>query len=167
MIRALVERGIFRQVDLERQPGGEDSFAVEGAVIAPLPVLTDSQQQAYEAIRSGFAGKEVVLLHGVTGSGKTEIYIHLMAERLAAGGNVLYMLPEIALTAQLIERMRGYFGDRVVVYHSRLSDNRRAEVYRELLASQGGRLVVGVRSSVLLPLPHLSLVVVDEEQPPK
>ena len=163
VIRALVERGIFRQVDLERQPGGEDSFAVEGAVIAPLPVLTDSQQQAYEAIRSGFAGKEVVLLHGVTGSGKTEIYIHLMAERLAAGGNVLYMLPEIALTAQLIERMRGYFGDRVVVYHSRLSDNRRAEVYRELLASQGGRLVVGVRSSVLLPLPHLSLVVVDEE----
>ena len=146
VIRALVERGIFRQVDLE-----------------PLPVLTDSQQQAYEAIRSGFAGKEVVLLHGVTGSGKTEIYIHLMAERLAAGGNVLYMLPEIALTAQLIERMRGYFGDRVVVYHSRLSDNRRAEVYRELLASQGGRLVVGVRSSVLLPLPHLSLVVVDEE----
>ena len=163
VIRALVERGILRQVDLERQPGGEDSFAVEGAVIAPLPVLTDSQQQAYEAIRSGFAGKEVVLLHGVTGSGKTEIYIHLMAERLAAGGNVLYMLPEIALTAQLIERMRGYFGDRVVVYHSRLSDNRRAEVYRELLASQGGRLVVGVRSSVLLPLPHLSLVVVDEE----
>ena len=69
-------------------------------MIAPLPVPTDSQQQAYEAIRSGFAGKEVVLLHGVTGSGKTEIYIHLMAERLAAGGNVLYMLPEIALTAQ-------------------------------------------------------------------
>ena len=114
-----------------------------------------------EKIKS--SSKTVQLLHGVTGSGKTEIYIHLMAERLAAGGNVLYMLPEIALTAQLIERMRGYFGDRVVVYHSRLSDNRRAEVYRELLASQGGRLVVGVRSSVLLPLTHLSLVVVDEE----
>lgn len=94
---------------------------------------------------------------------KTEIYIHLMAERLAAGGNVLYMLPEIALTTQLIERMRGYFGDRVIVYHSRLTDNRRAEVYRELLVSQGGRLVIGVRSSVLLPLPRLALVVIDEE----
>ena len=79
-------------------------------------------------MRAGFADKEVMLLHGVTGSGKTEIYIHLMAERLAAGGNVLYMLPEIALTTQLIERMRGYFGDRVIVYHSRLTDNRRAEV---------------------------------------
>lgn len=79
------------------------------------------------------------------------------------GRNVLYMLPEIALTAQLIGRMRDHFGDAVIVYHSRLTDNRRADVYRRLIGGSGGRLVVGVRSSVLLPLPLLSLVIVDEE----
>ncbi len=131
--------------------------------MAPLPELSPAQQRAYGEILDAFAREQVVLLYGVTGSGKTEIYIRLMAERLAAGDNVLYMLPEIALTAQLIERMRQYFGDRVVVYHSRQSASRRATCYRELLASSGGRLIVGVRSSVLLPLPHLSLVVVDEE----
>lgn len=163
IIRALVDRGLFRQVELEVTPQEGSEFAAGGEGIAPLPQLTAAQQQAYERLTAGFADREVMLLHGVTGSGKTEIYIHLMAERLAAGGNVLYMLPEIALTTQLIERMCSYFGDRVIVYHSRLTDNRRAEVYRELLVSQGGRLVIGVRSSVLLPLPMLSLVVIDEE----
>ena len=163
IIRALVDRGVFCQVELEASPQDGNEFVSGGQGIAPLPQLTTVQQEAYDALRAGFADKEVMLLHGVTGSGKTEIYIHLMAERLAAGGNVLYMLPEIALTTQLIERMRGYFGDRVIVYHSRLTDNRRAEVYRELLVSQGGRLVIGVRSSVLLPLPRLALVVIDEE----
>lgn len=163
IIRALVDRGLFRQVELEVTPQEGSEFASGGEGIAPLPQLMAAQQQAYERLTAGFADREVMLLHGVTGSGKTEIYIHLMAERLAAGGNVLYMLPEIALTTQLIERMRSYFGDRVIVYHSRLTDNRRAEVYRELLVSQGGRLVIGVRSSVLLPLPMLSLVVIDEE----
>ena len=163
IVRALVDRGVFCQVELEASPQDGNEFVSGGQGIAPLPQLTTVQQEAYDALRAGFADKEVMLLHGVTGSGKTEIYIHLMAERLAAGGNVLYMLPEIALTTQLIERMRGYFGDRVIVYHSRLTDNRRAEVYRELLVSQGGRLVIGVRSSVLLPLPRLALVVIDEE----
>lgn len=128
-----------------------------------LPELSTAQTTAHREILASFAEKEVVLLHGVTGSGKTEIYIHLIAEALKTGHNVLYMLPEIALTAQLIERMESYFGRAVTVYHSRLNDNRRATVYNELLQSDGGRLLIGVRSSVLLPLRNLSLIIVDEE----
>jgi len=129
-----------------------------------LPELTPQQLTALDALREQFAaGKTTALLQGITGSGKTEIYIRLMAEALAAGHNVLYMLPEIALTAQLIRRMESYFGKAVTVYHSRLSDNRRAAVYHELLRCDGGRIVIGVRSSVLLPLRNLSLVIVDEE----
>ena len=128
-----------------------------------LPELTSSQQTAIDTIRSEFLSKKVVLLHGVTGSGKTEIYIHLIAEALDAGDNVLYLLPEIALTDQLVYRMTRYFGETVRVYHSRLTPRQRAEVYDELLHTSGGRLVIGVRSAVLLPPNRLSLIVVDEE----
>ena len=157
VLRALCEKGLLRQVACEARP------ADSPVSVARRPELTPAQRQARERIEALFAEKDVVLLHGVTGSGKTEIYIRLMAEALGRGRSVLYMLPEIALTAQLIERMRKYFGDAVTVYHSRLSDGRRAEVYRSLLRSRGGRIVLGVRSSVLLPLPELSLVIVDEE----
>lgn len=157
VIGALCDKGILRQVSQEIR---RDDVRV---LPARLPELTPVQQQARERIDALFAERDVVLLHGVTGSGKTEIYIRLMAEALERGRNVLYMLPEIALTTQLIERMRRYFGDAVTVYHSGLNDNRRAEVYRNLLESHGGRIVLGVRSSVLLPLPELSLVIVDEE----
>lgn len=157
VFKALVEREIFELC--WREAPRDD----EQACFARLPQLSGAQTRALEALRAGLDEKQVALLHGVTGSGKTEIYIHLIAEALGRGGNVLYLLPEIALTAQLIERMSAYFGSAVVVYHSRLSDNRRAAVYRGLLDAPGGRLIMGVRSSVLLPTPALSLVVIDEE----
>ena len=155
-IEALCDKKILRQIAQEIRP---DDVPPPGR----LPELTPAQEQVRKRIEALFAEKDVVLLHGVTGSGKTEIYIRLMATELERGRNVLYMLPEIALTTQLIERMRKHFGEAVTVYHSRLSDNRRTEVYRRLLGSKGGRIVLGVRSSVLLPLPELSLVIVDEE----
>ena len=128
-----------------------------------LPELSPAQLRALNSIRNGFTNKNVVLLHGVTGSGKTEIYIHLIAETLDAGHNVLFLLPEIALTDQLVNRMKRYFGETVRVYHSRQTPRQRAEVYDELLHTSGGKLLIGVRSAVLLPPNHLSLIIVDEE----
>ena len=129
-----------------------------------LPELTAQQLTALEALRGQFAaGKTTALLQGVTGSGKTEVYIHLIAEVLARGGDVLLLVPEIALTAQLIERMERIFGSRVTPYHSKLTNRRRTETYLRLNRSDGGEFVVGVRSSVFLPLKRLQLIVVDEE----
>ena len=129
-----------------------------------LPILSPHQLQALEALKSSFAtGRTAALLQGITGSGKTEIYIHLIAETLAAGNDVLLLVPEIALTAQLIERMERIFGSRVTAYHSRLADRRRAETYLRLNRSAGGEFVIGVRSSIFLPLKRLQLVIVDEE----
>lgn len=157
VVRALAAKNIL-------QLSEEEAAAPDRpAPAAAMPELTPEQQQALDRIDGLFGGRDVVLLHGVTGSGKTEIYIRLMERVLREGRNVLYMLPEIALTAQLIGRMRRYFGDAVTVYHSKLSDNRRAAVYRSLAQGAAGRLVLGVRSAVLLPLPRLGLVVVDEE----
>lgn len=129
-----------------------------------LPELTSGQQSALDALREQYAaGKTTALLQGVTGSGKTEIYIHLIAEVLARGGDVLLLVPEIALTAQLIGRMERIFGSRVTPYHSKLTARRRTETYLRLNRSEGGEFVVGVRSSIFLPLKRLQLVVVDEE----
>ena len=128
-----------------------------------LPELTAPQREALGSLREQFAEKRAALLHGVTGSGKTEIYIHLIAETLARGGDVLLLVPEIALTAQLIGRMERIFGSRVTPYHSKLTNRRRTETYLRLNRSQGGEFVVGVRSSIFLPLKHLQLIIVDEE----
>ncbi|MEG2365985.1 MAG: primosomal protein N' [Alistipes sp.] len=129
-----------------------------------LPVLTPLQTTALTAMHAQFdGGLQTILLHGITGSGKTEIYIHLIAETLAAGGDVLLLVPEIALTAQLIERMECIFGSRVTPYHSKLSARKRTETYLRLNGSSGGEFVVGVRSSIFLPLKRLQLIIVDEE----
>ncbi len=129
-----------------------------------LPELTAPQREALDALREQFAaGRSTALLHGITGSGKTEIYIHLIAEVLARGGDVLLLVPEIALTAQLIERMERIFGSRATPYHSKLTARHRTETYLRLNRSQGGEFVVGVRSALFLPLNRLQLVVVDEE----
>lgn len=129
-----------------------------------LPELTPRQQEALDELRGQFAaGKRAALLQGVTGSGKTEIYIHLIAEVLARGGDVLLLVPEIALTAQLIERMERIFGSRVTAYHSKLTGHRRSESYLRLNRSSGGEFVVGARSALFLPLRRLELIVVDEE----
>lgn len=129
--------------------------------IAP-PVLSDDQQSAHDAILRHFDESKIVLLQGVTGSGKTELYIHLIQKALESGSQVLYLLPEIALTTQIVQRLRKIFGDAMGIYHSRFSDNERVEIWRGVLE---GRLkfVVGVRSSIFLPFDNLGLVVVDEE----
>ncbi|MFR9620434.1 MAG: primosomal protein N' [Rikenellaceae bacterium] len=135
-----------------------------GNIHFALPPLTPHQQLALEAIRDGHTQRPCTLLHGVTGSGKTEVYIHLIAEQLNAGGDVLLMLPEIALTTQLIERMERIFGSRVTPYHSKLTMRRRSEIFMRLSEqSEGGNFVIGVRSAIFLPLNNLQLIIVDEE----
>ncbi len=135
------------------------------ACIPPQP-LSPAQRRAYDAIAASFATKEVCLLHGVTSSGKTEIYIHLIAHALAAGRSVLYLLPEIALTTQITNRLRLFFGDKMGVYHSKFPDNERVEIWKKQTSSNPYRLIVGVRSSLFLPHKNLGLVIVDEEHEP-
>lgn len=144
----------------------ERGFERAGDVRFRLPELSAAQRDCLDAVRRGFARRPTVLLHGVTGSGKTEIYIHLMAETLARGGDVLMLVPEIALTAQLVERLERIFGSRVTPYHSKLPLRRRTETYLRLARSAGGELVVGARSALFLPLGRPELIVVDEEHDP-
>ena len=132
--------------------------------LAPCPLpLSPAQQIAYDSIRTAFTTREVCLLHGVTSSGKTEIYIRLIQEQIGQGRQVLYLLPEIVLTAQLVERLRRVFGDRLGVYHSKYPDAERVEVWQKQLSDQPYDIVVGVRSSVFLPFRRLGLIIVDEE----
>jgi len=158
-VQKWVERGIL-EVE-EREPARPSRPGT-----ASLPVLSEAQAKAYNQVHAGLVSRKPVLLHGVTGSGKTEIYTHLIAEALAAGQQVLFLVPEIALTTQLIERLRKFFGDVVHVYHSRFSDRERTETWMQVLEPKAGQLIVGARSAVLLPLPKLGLVVVDEEHEP-
>ncbi len=125
--------------------------------------LSQAQQQAMDGIEASWRTRDVCLLHGVTSSGKTEVYIHLMQKELERGRQVLFMLPEIVLTTQLTDRLRRVFGDRLGVYHSRYPDAERVEVYQKMLSSQPYDIIVGVRSSIFLPFQRLGLVIVDEE----
>lgn len=159
-IQALIKKGIFEEFEVE-----VSRFApIDTKTLQPLPTLSEPQQAALTQIMHIFfeEKKDIALLHGVTGSGKTEIYIHLIQQALDSGSQVLYLLPEIALTTQIVQRLRKIFGDKMGVYHSRFSDNERVEVWRGV---QSGRFsfVVGVRSAVFLPFDNLSLIIVDEE----
>ena len=126
-------------------------------------LLTEPQQQALDSIISQWQRHNVCLLHGVTSSGKTEIYIHLIQQAIDEGKQVLFMLPEIVLTAQLTERLRRVFGKRLGVYHSRYPDRERVELYQKMLSDAPYDIVVGVRSSIFLPFRRLGLVIIDEE----
>lgn len=128
-----------------------------------LSDLSAAQQRAYEEILRSWETHDITLLHGVTSSGKTEIYIHLIQQTLQQGKQVLYLLPEIALTTQITDRLQRVFGSSMGVYHSKFSDRQRAEVYRNLLGDTPYALILGVRSSVLLPYQRLGLIIVDEE----
>lgn len=130
--------------------------------------LSEAQNEAYEQIHTQFEQHSVVLLHGVTGSGKTEIYIKLIDEVLKQGKQVLYLLPEIALTSQIVNRLRKYFGEKVGVYHSRFNEYERVEIWNRVLkqevdVSQKYQLILGARSALLLPYQNLGLIIVDEE----
>ncbi|MED9995486.1 MAG: primosomal protein N' [Paludibacteraceae bacterium] len=130
------------------------------------PVLSQAQQTALQQINQCFEQKPMVLLHGVTASGKTEIYLQKIKEVVEQGGQVLYLVPEIALTAQLENRLARVLGSKMVAYHSQITDNKRAEIYLNLLQNKGIQVVLGTRSSVFLPFTHLQLVVIDEEHEP-
>jgi primosomal protein N' (replication factor Y) len=127
--------------------------------------LTPAQQKALEEVRECQKTHIVTLLHGVTGSGKTELYVELIEEQLAQGKQVLFLIPEIALTTQLIERLSAYFGEQIGVYHSKFNQNERVEIWNTVLANDPNkfRLIIGARSSVFLPYQDLGLIIVDEE----
>jgi len=135
---------------------------------AVLKSLSTSQQQAIDEIRTQFEEKDTVVLHGVTSSGKTEVYIHLINETLDQGKQVLYLLPEIALTTQIINRLKDVFGDKAGIYHSKFNDGERVETWKRLMQPVSGdtnryQLILGVRSSVFLPFDNLGLIIIDEE----
>lgn len=129
------------------------------------PELSKAQIDAYNGIMDGFAENKPVLLHGLTGSGKTEIYIRLMREAIERGEQVLYLLPEIALTAQIINRLRKQFGRQIQVYHSKFSENERMEVWNAACREEAS-IVIGARSALFLPFNRLGLIIVDEEHDP-
>lgn len=156
---ALRTKGIFETYD--RQIGRLDSSDMEGEIF--LHALSDAQTHALESIRQEWARRPVCLLHGVTSSGKTEVYTHLIKQTLDEGKQVLYLLPEIVLTTQLTERLKRIFGNRLGVYHSRYPDAERVEVYQKMLSEKPYDILLGVRSSIFLPFKNLGLVIIDEE----
>ncbi|MBQ0080067.1 MAG: primosomal protein N' [Alistipes sp.] len=129
-----------------------------------LPKLSSAQQEAFNSIQEAFKGQTTCLLNGVTGSGKTEIYMHFISEALSRKEDVLYLVPEISLTPQLENRLRSIFLDCVTIYHSALTSRQRTDAYTALLHSRGGNIVLGARSALFLPLENLGLVIIDEEQ---
>ena len=158
VIKALVDKEIFEvfSIQEDRMNMGNQSNAI--------PKLNEVQQQCLKEINQNFEQKDITLLHGVTGGGKTEIYLHLIEKELEKGKQVLYLVPEIALTTQLMERLKLYFGNQITVFHSRYNINERVEVWNNVLSNNpNSRLIVGARSSVLLPLQDVSLIIVDEE----
>ena len=157
-LQTLIKNGYFEvfEVVISRFGANEDDF------IPSSFDLNEAQTKAYQSILTQFQKKDVVLLHGITGSGKTEIYIRLIQEALSNGDQVLYLLPEIALTTQIVFRLKKIFGDQVGIYHSKFSDNERVEVWKSIVEGKYP-FVVGVRSSVFLPFSRLGLIIVDEE----
>lgn len=158
ILNGLIGKGIF---ELYYQEVGRLAKGVCNTV--SLNPLNPAQQQAYYSVLSLFATKNVCLLHGVTSSGKTEIYIHLIDQVLKSGKQVLYLLPEIALTTQITERLKRVFGNRLGIYHSKFPDAERVEIWQKQLSEQDYDVILGVRSSVFLPFRRLGLVIVDEE----
>ncbi|MGN0029630.1 MAG: primosomal protein N' [Marinilabiliaceae bacterium] len=138
-------------------------LATTDAPPTPPNALTEIQEEALRQVEESMDTGRPTLLYGVTGSGKTEIYIHLIDKAIKEGKNILYLLPEIALTTQITERLRRHFGDLMAVYHSKFSDSERVEVWKKLLSATPPRIILGVRSSILLPLTGLGLIIVDEE----
>ncbi|HUW93861.1 MAG TPA: primosomal protein N' [Bacteroidales bacterium] len=159
-LNAMTAKGLFR---IEAR---EITAITDESQISPPAALSLPQDEAYENIKRLFRDHEVVLLHGVTSSGKTELYIHLIREQLEQGKQVLYMLPEIALTTQIIERLRKHFGAAIEIYHSRMTTKSRMDIWERVNRAAGDdrlNLVLGVRSSLFLPFADLGLVIVDEE----
>ncbi|WP_343486040.1 primosomal protein N' [Allomuricauda sp. d1] len=159
VIKALIDKNIFEEYYLQ-----QDRVVFETDASKKEVELNRVQTEAYQNILEGFAARKPVLLHGVTASGKTEVYVKLIETIIKKGKQVLYLLPEIALTPQLIVRLQGFFGDKVVVFHSKYSLNERVEVWNNvLLQKQKAQIVIGARSALFLPFSKLGLIVIDEE----
>jgi primosomal protein N' (replication factor Y) (superfamily II helicase) len=163
ILRGLAEKGYIEIVEVETARILETPFAPK-----KLFSLNQSQEEALNLIHKHFIEKNVVLLHGITASGKTEIYIKLIAEQIRAGKQVLYLLPEIALTSQIIDRLKAVFGDKAGIYHSKFNDSERVEIWNKVFGfdkekETGYQLILGARSAIFLPFKDLGLIIVDEE----
>ena len=161
-INALIAKGILEEYFLQK-----DRLEYRGEAPSKVKKLSPAQEKALLEIEQSFEEKEITLLHGVTSSGKTEVYVHLIEKMLYTGKQILYMLPEIALTTQLITRLQFYFGEKVAVFHSKYSINERVEVWNNVLGQKvKAQIVIGARSSLFLPFRQLGLIVIDEEHEP-
>ncbi|MFT6210735.1 MAG: primosomal protein N' (replication factor Y) [Bacteroidia bacterium] len=157
-VNALIKKEVLIKEEIEAaRLIDKSSWAKHGIV------LTENQDKAFDQVSHALVDKDAVLLHGITGSGKTEIYIQLIQEHLANGNQVLYMLPEIALTTQIIHRLQEHFGEKVGIYHSKISDNERVEVWKKQLTDEPYQIILGARSSLFLPFKKLGFVIIDEE----
>ena len=157
-LKGLCERGVLEVATIE-----VSRLDSTGEEVQEMHALSGEQERALEQVRGHFKERDCVLLQGVTSSGKTEVYIHLIEETIRQGKQVLYLLPEIALTVQIVKRLRRVFGDRVGVYHSGMTDSARAEMWRRQNGENPYPVVLGVRSSIFLPYRNLGLVIIDEE----
>lgn len=159
VVKALVDKAIFEEYYIQEDRVSFDKNQKENNL-----QLSTAQQKAFDEISNAFEEKEVCLLHGVTSSGKTEIYIRLIESYIASGKQVLYLLPEIALTTQLVGRLTAHFGNQVAVFHSKYNNNERVEVWKQVLEnSPKAKIVIGARSALFLPFRDLGLVIIDEE----
>lgn len=158
VLAAAAQRGIFEIYKKEI-----NRFDSIGSTLAAPPALSLEQTVAYREILESFKTHSITLLHGVTSSGKTPIYMHLISEELKLGKQTLLLVPEIALTTQLTFRLKKVFGDKLLIYHSKFSDNERIDIWKHLLRSNEPCVVIGVRSSVFLPFANLGLIIIDEE----
>jgi len=162
IVKALVDKEVFEEYYLQ-----EDRVSFEQNKTDSVLELSVAQQQAFDDIAATLNSKDVCLLHGVTSSGKTEIYTRLIETYLEKGKQVLYLLPEIALTTQLVGRLTQHFGNKVAVFHSKYSNNERVEVWHQVLqVSEKAQVVIGARSALFLPFSDLGLIIVDEEHEP-
>lgn len=158
-VKSLVKRGILEIYQKEvGRLNTDGEFTPQNAKL-----LNEAQQEAYNQVLMQFMKKNVVLLHGVTSSGKTEIYIHLILKALQDHKQVLFLLPEIALTVQIMERLQRVFGSRLGIYHSKYSDAERVEIWKKQVSACPYDIIIGARSAALLPFKNLGLVIIDEE----
>jgi len=159
IIKALIDKGVLEEYHIQT-----DRVQYEGEENKETKALNEYQTEALKQIKTTFETQNVTLLHGITSSGKTEVYVKLIESVLAKGKQVLYLLPEIALTTQLVTRLQNYFGEQVAVFHSKYSAHERVEVYNNVLGNATkAKIILGARSSIFLPFHDLGLIIVDEE----
>ena len=162
VINTLISKGVLEEYFIQK-----DRIEYQGEASSEIKKLNEAQSEALQKIKTTFKTKDITLLYGVTSSGKTEVYVQLIEEIISKGKQVLYMLPEIALTTQLITRLQQYFGEKISVYHSKYTVNERVETWRNVLNNkQKAQIIIGARSSLFLPFTNLGLVIVDEEHEP-